>query len=156
MHLEGSPLPWLQNTKDWSESLCPVNISDTVTEKCELWTEKMMLWMVAFSNRILANLWAVFFYSTGEREGYRWKEKGRKCTFLIDPLHCEELVIVHGAHVPHLPVQALVGDGWLEVSDHDVPAEKKRSTLLDPTDQRNQSILKNDFFCEKLLQLYIL
>jgi len=29
-------------------------------------------------------------------------------TFLVDPLHGEELLVVHGAHVLHLPVQTLV------------------------------------------------
>lgn len=76
-------------------------------------------------------------YEHRKDEGLGMK-KDRICTFLIDPLHCEELVIVHGAHVPHLPVQTLVRDGWLKVSDHDVPAEKKYSILLDPIDPRNQ------------------
>lgn len=51
-------------------------------------------------------------------------------TFLIDPLHGEELVVVHGAHVLHLPVQTLVWDGRLKVSDHDVPAEKTNKSCF--------------------------
>lgn len=109
--------------------------------------QKSMLWVDFFSSSwILANLRAIFFYSTGERRSYRWREKDRRRTFLIDPLHCEELVVVHGAHVPHLPVQAFIGDGWLEVSDHDVPAEKKCNAWLPPTHQRNQCIWMLFFF----------
>lgn len=103
-------------------------------------------WRHCFTSWILANLQAIFFYSTGEKKSYRWIEKERRCTFLIDPLHCEELVIVHGAHVPHLPVQAFIGDGWLKVSDHDVPAEKKCNAWLHPTHQRNQCTVAGFFF----------
>ena len=56
---------------------------------------------------------------TGRRNG----EEGRR-TFLVYPLHGEELVVVHAAHVPHLAVQTLVGDGRLKVGDHDVPVRE--------------------------------
>lgn len=46
-------------------------------------------------------------------------------TFFINPFHGEELVIVHGAHVPHLTAQPLIGDGGLEMCDHDVPKTEK-------------------------------
>ena len=52
--------------------------------------------------------------------GWGGGEEGRR-TFLVYPLHGEGLVVVHAAHVPHLAVQTLVGDGWLKVGDHDVP-----------------------------------
>lgn len=44
-----------------------------------------------------------------------------KHTFLVDPLHGEQLVIVHGAHVLHLPIKVLVRDGRFKMCDHDVP-----------------------------------
>ena len=31
-----------------------------------------------------------------------------KHTFLINPFHGEKLIVVHAAHVPHLPIQALI------------------------------------------------
>lgn len=46
---------------------------------------------------------------------------GAGVTFFIDPLHGKKLVVVHGAHVFHLQVKTLVGDGGFKVGDHDVP-----------------------------------
>lgn len=50
----------------------------------------------------------------------------KRRTFFINPFHGEELVIVHGAHVPHLTAQPLIGDGGIEMCDHDVPKTEKR------------------------------
>ena len=52
------------------------------------------------------------------------EDKKKNKTFFVDPLHGEELVVVHGAHVFDLPVQTLVGDGWLKVCDHNVPGRR--------------------------------
>lgn len=51
----------------------------------------------------------LFWRQTLQMVGKEVKHRGeRRHTFLVDPLHGEELVVVHGAHVLHLPVQTLV------------------------------------------------
>ncbi len=49
----------------------------------------------------------------------------KKRTFFINPFHGEELVIVHGAHVPNLTAQPLIGDGGIEMRDHDISKTEK-------------------------------
>lgn len=77
-------------------------------------------WILKKKKKTLLHLWLPPLEVKMEGDSKGWRRR----TFLIDPLHGEELVIVHGAHVPHLPVQTLVWDGRLKMSDHDVPAEK--------------------------------
>ncbi len=49
----------------------------------------------------------------------------KRRTFFINPFHGEELVIVHGAHVPNLTAQPLIGDGGIEMRDHDISKTEK-------------------------------